>query len=172
MKMLGILRHAKAAMDLPGGNDFDRPLDERGRADARRLGQELKSRRKRFDLVLASAAVRVRETVEELSAGYGEALPVRFEPELYSATASTLREAIRAIPDEFHAPLIVGHNPTLQQIVLDLTDADPHGRRAKVAAGFPTAALALIALPAQHWREVAPGTGEISELILGQSVEG
>jgi len=172
MKVLAILRHAKAAPDLPGGNDFDRPLDERGREDARRLGQELKRRGKRFDLVLASAAVRVRETVEELGAGYGEQLPVRFEPELYGATASTLLQLIRAIPDEFRAPLVVGHNPTLQQIVLDLTDSDPQGRRAEVAAGFPTAALAFIALPAHHWREVAPGQGEISELILGKKLEG
>jgi phosphohistidine phosphatase len=172
MKMLAMLRHARAAPDLPGGNDFDRPLDESGREAAQRLGQELKIRGKRFDLVLASAAVRVRETVAELAQGYAEELPVRFEPELYSATATTLLGMVRALSDEFHAPLIVGHNPTMQQIVLDLTDADPQGRRGQVAAGFPTAALAMVALPAQHWREVAPGQGEISELILANSLEG
>lgn len=170
MKTLAILRHAKAVLDLPGGSDFDRPLDERGRAAARRLGQVLKGRGKRFDLVLASAAVRVRETVAELAEGYGEQLPVRFEQEIYGATASTLLHSIRAIPDDFAAPLIVGHNPTMQQVVLDLTDTDPEGRRSHVAAGFPTAALALIALPAQHWREVAPGQGEVSELILAKEL--
>lgn len=157
MKTLAILRHAKAAMDLPGGNDFDRPLDERGRADARRLGQELKSRCKRFDLVLASEALRVRETVAELAEGYGEELPVQFDEELYGATATALLGLIRAIPDQYAAPLIVGHNPTMQQIVLDLTD---------VAVGFPTCALGFVALPVQHWREVAPGQSEISELIF------
>lgn len=170
MKMLAILRHAKAAMDLPGGNDFDRPLEEQGRADARRLGQELKRRGKRFDLVLASEALRVRETVAELADGYGEELAVRFEPELYGATASTLLALIRAIPDECFAPLIVGHNPTMQQIILDLTDADPQGLRDEVRGGYPTSAFALIAIPAQQWSKVAPGQGEISELILGNSL--
>ena len=170
MKMLAILRHAKAAMDLPGGNDFDRPLEEQGRADARQLGQELRSRGRRFDLVLASEALRVRETVAELAEGYGEELAVRFEPELYGATATALLALIGAIPDQYAAPLIVGHNPTMQQIILDLTHADARGRRAEVAAGFPTCAFASIVLRVQHWADIAPGQGEISELILGNSL--
>lgn len=166
MKMLAILRHARAAIDLPGGSDFDRPLEERGREDARRLGQELKRLGKRFDLVLASEALRVRETIAELARGYGDELPVRYEPGLYGATPSMLLGLIRALPTECTAPLIVGHNPTMQQIIFDLTGADGQGWRVKVAAGFPTCAFASIALPAQQWSEVAPGQGEITELTF------
>ncbi|TIV15839.1 MAG: histidine phosphatase family protein, partial [Mesorhizobium sp.] len=38
MSRLYLLRHAKAGWALPGVRDFDRPLDESGKADAEAMG--------------------------------------------------------------------------------------------------------------------------------------
>ena len=51
-----------------GLDDFDRPLNERGRKAARRDGARARaSASVRFDLVLASPAARVRETLDGLA---------------------------------------------------------------------------------------------------------
>lgn len=166
MTILTILRHAKSSWADRGMEDFDRPLNQRGRAAARRIGEELKRRGVHFDHVLASPAARVRETLNQLSEGYGSRLEVAFDQHLYGATADSLLDQVRRIPAEVHAPLLVGHNPGLQQLILELTRDDASGLRSRVGEGFPTAAVAMIELPAVRWSDTEPGSGLIRELIL------
>jgi phosphohistidine phosphatase len=168
--ILAVLRHAKSDWGTPGLADFDRPLNERGRKAARRIGRELRRRKIRFDQVLASPALRVRETLDGLVEGYGKALDVRFEESIYDARAETLFRLVRTIGGEVHAPLLVGHNPGLYELVLSLAGEDDD-LRPEIAAKFPTAALALISLPAGRWDEVAPGTGKVRELILPRQLD-
>ena len=170
MKHLAVLRHAKSSWGHPNLDDFDRPLNERGWKAARRMGRELKNRRMRFDFGLASPAARVRETLDGVADGYGEfPFAVRFEPQIYLATVTTLLELVRGIDDETRAALIVGHNPGLHELVLELTSGSD--LRARVEAKFPTAALAVIALPADHWSDVGESSGELAELILPKELD-
>ena len=166
MKRLAILRHAKSSWDDPGLDDFNRPLNERGRKAARRIGRELKQRGMKFDLVVASAAARVRETIDAVQEKYDFAAPIQFEPRLYGASEAALLELVRALSEEVKAPLIVGHNPGLEQLIADLAEDDAQGLRQRVAGKFPTGALAIIELPAKRWAEVEPASGKIVELIL------
>jgi phosphohistidine phosphatase len=171
VKRLTILRHAKSDWGDPGLDDFDRPLNERGRKAARRVGEELKRRKIAFDQVIASPAVRVRETLERFADGYGRDLDVRFAPDLYLASSSDLLAMVQGLPDELESPLIVGHNPGLEMLVQVLTRDDDDGLRAKVAGKFPTGAAAVIDLEANRWSEVVPGTGTIAELILPRELD-
>ena len=75
MKNLTLLRHAKSGWDDPAIRDFDRPLNPRGRRAARTVGAEMKAQGLGFDLVLASPARRVAETLDEVAAGYGALAP-------------------------------------------------------------------------------------------------
>ncbi|HLL30555.1 MAG TPA: histidine phosphatase family protein, partial [Allosphingosinicella sp.] len=68
MKILTLLRHAKSGWDDPVTRDFDRPLNPRGRRAARTVGREMKAQGLAFDLVLASPARRVIETLEKVVA--------------------------------------------------------------------------------------------------------
>lgn len=166
MTQLTVLRHAKSSWDHAGLDDFDRPLNERGRKAAQSLGRELKRRRIRFDQVIASPAVRVRETIDGLIEGYGKLADVRFDPQIYGASAEALLNIVRHIPETVHAPLLVGHNPGLQQLVLALAREDGDGMRSRISEKFPTAALALIELSAVRWDELETQSGTIAELIL------
>src|SRR5438045_9094681 len=99
MKRLAVLRHAKSSWDEPKLDDFNRPLNERGWESARRMGRELRHRRMRFDLVLASPAARVRETIDGLQEKFQFDAPIRFEQQVYAATEGTLLELVRRFPD-------------------------------------------------------------------------
>ena len=171
MKRLTVLRHAKSSWDDSQLADFDRPLNDRGRKAAKRVGRELKKRRIRIDHIIASPAVRVRETLRDLAEGYGDARDVQFERRIYEASAAVLFDLVRSIPNTIHAPLLVGHNPALHELVLALTADDDQGLRQRVMPKFPTAAAAAIELPAASWSEVAPGTGRIVELILPRELD-
>ena len=170
MKRIAVLRHAKSSSAEAGMDDFDRPLNDRGRADAMLVGRALAQRSIRFDRVIASPAQRVRQTLERLGAGYGEPLDVTFDPPLYGAGSADWLEVIRALPESVAAPLLAGHNPSLHELVLGLTDRDEAGLRDQVRGQYPTGALALIELPAERWAEIRPGCGKIVDLILPRSL--
>ena len=171
MKRLAVLRRAKSSWAEAGMDDFDRPLNERGRNAARRIGEELAARKLRFDLVLASKAVRVRETVAEVSKAYDFGSDVRYVEGLYDASEELLMAVVRAIPEKDESVLLVGHNPGLQQLLATLTRADPNGYRERVATKFPTAALAVIELSVDQWEQVIASCGEIVDLILPRELD-
>jgi phosphohistidine phosphatase len=170
MTILTVLRHAKSSQDEPGLADFDRPLNERGRKAAKAVGRELARRKIRFDLVLASPALRVRQTLDRLADGYGARVKTRFDERIYDASTETLFDLVRSIPAQIHAPLLVGHNPGLQRLLLDLAD-EQDGLRARIEGKFPTAAVAVVTLPAERWDEVTKGSGEVRELILPRELD-
>ena len=171
MKRLAILRHAKSSWDDPGLDDFNRPLNERGWKAARRIGRELKRRGFSFDLVLSSPAARTRETIDGLQEKYDFVAPIKFEPRLYGASEETLLELVKELPEEVKSPLIVGHNPGLEQLITSLAGDDDNGLRERVAGKFPTGALAILELPAKRWADVKARSGTIVELILPKELD-
>ncbi|MFL6759986.1 SixA phosphatase family protein [Sphingomonas sp.] len=172
MKRLAVLRHAKSDWGDAQIDDHNRPLNERGWKAARCMGRELKQRGIKFDLVLASTAARVRETLDGLREKYdfGSA-PIQFEPLMYTAGEAELLSLVRDLPESVHAPLLVGHNPGLEQLVKNLTRDDGRGLRGRIAHKYPTAAFALVELPAHRWADVESGSGELVELILPKDLD-
>jgi len=172
MKRLTILRHAKSSWDKPEQDDFDRPLNDRGRKAAARMGRELEKRGMRFDVVLASPAERVRETLDGLAKGGGHFHPdIRFDQSLYLADPASLLDQVKALSDDVRAPMLVGHNPGLERLLLLLTADDGKGLRERVAEGYPTGALAVIEFPAARWSDVEWGSGTLTELILPKELD-
>ena len=165
MKTLFVLRHAKASRDAPSGIDFDRPLNLRGRKAAVAVGHELRARKSAIDAIVASPAARVSETVTGVIEGSGYTFAPLWDRRIYDASPESLIEVIREADDTVERLLIVGHNPGLQHLLLDLAEDDPGGLRGSAAASFPTAALAELRLEVEHWREVAPRRGRIVSLF-------
>lgn len=171
MKRLAVLRHAKSSWNDRELDDFDRPLNRRGREAALRMGQEMTKRGMRFDLVVASPALRVRETIDGVRQGHELAEPIRFEPRIYMARVSELLELIAALPDDANSALLVGHNTSAERLVAKLATDDERGLRRRVETKFPTAALAVIELPIERWSEIQPDSGELVELIYPADLE-
>jgi len=163
MKTLTLLRHAKSGWDAPAARDFDRTLNARGRKAARAMGREMKRLGLDFDLVLASPAARVTETLTELAQGYGGAVATEFDEHIYLASPETLVEIVRAADDAYARLLIVGHNPGMERLALLL--AQEGALRDSIAAKYPTGALAELRFEAARWRDVTAGTGRLERFI-------
>lgn len=171
MKILTLLRHAKSGWDDPVSRDFDRPLNKRGRKAARIVGRELRALGLEFDAVIASAAVRVVETLDDLADGYGRALEPEHDAALYLASPAVLLERVHGVDDGVGRLLLVGHNPGLEQLAQLLTGAGSAELRAELEVKYPTATVAEIRLPAERWADVAAGTGTLTRFIRPRDLD-
>lgn len=158
MKTLTLLRHAKSDWSDAVPRDFDRPLNDRGRRAARAMGAHMAAEGLGFDRVLASPAVRVQHTLDEVERGYGNPLPRDYDERVYLASASTLFDVVRETGDDVARLLLVGHNPGIEELALDIATEDgPNAMRREVEIKYPTATLAEIALEIDNWTAAAKG---------------
>ncbi|HVF95387.1 MAG TPA: histidine phosphatase family protein [Sphingomonas sp.] len=153
MKTLTLLRHAKSGWDDPVTRDFDRPLNPKGRRAAAMIGRHLHDLGLVFDHVVASPAVRVVETLGEVASGYGRALDPAWERRIYLASSATLLDIVRDLPADADRVLLVGHNPGLEDLVLQMVPDGTDALREAVEVKYPTASIAELALPVATWRE-------------------
>lgn len=149
MKTLLLLRHAKSSWKYPDLADHDRPLNKRGKQAAPRMGQLLKDEELLPDLILSSTAARAQTTARKVASASGYAGDIRVTRELYEAGPEAYLALLQEVADDHARVLMVGHNPDLEALLEQLTDE---------AEALPTAALALVELPIQHWREVNDAT--------------
>jgi phosphohistidine phosphatase len=163
VKQLLLLRHAKSSWDDPELADEDRPLASRGRKATKALARWFAGNELRPDAVLCSPARRTRETYERLQRSLAEP-PLTLEPRLYHAGLETLLQVVQGLPDDVERPLVVGHNPGLALLCLSLSRPSPE--RSRVEENLPTGALCILDLDASTWRDAAPGTAELVELVL------
>jgi phosphohistidine phosphatase len=93
-------------------------------------------------LVLCSSAVRARQTFAGIEPGLDGSSEVRVESELYEATARGLLTRLQRIPGTVPSAMIIGHNPAIERLALDLAATGPH--LADLARKYPTGALATL----------------------------
>jgi phosphohistidine phosphatase len=158
---LWILRHAKAAAEGPGG-DVTRPLTKRGRRQAEAVMEHVEELSRTVELpalVLCSPATRALETAERVVPAMPRAR-LEVEPALYSEDASGLIDWLRSTRPEEQTVMIVGHNPTLLDLCLILSD--PLESEDLDNAGLPTAGLVVLSQSdATGWSQLAQGSSRI-----------
>lgn len=145
MKTLFLLRHAKSSWDDARLDDHERPLNKRGRKTAPRMGRLLRDEGLSPDAVLSSGAVRAIATARAVCEALGYEGVIDRREELYLAAPGAYLRALEQLPDETERPLVVGHNPGLEDLLEALC-----GRSERM----PTAALAVVELPIERWRDL------------------
>lgn len=162
MLTLSLLRHAKSSWGDIDLDDFDRPLSKRGANAAPEMGRAIRELKLKPDLVLCSSAVRTRATVALVLLELGPPPPeVRYEEGLYLASPKTMLTHIAKVEPSVRNLLIVGHNPGIHALALELTGAAKPEDMGELATKFPTAALANITFERDSWRDVKAGTGHL-----------
>jgi phosphohistidine phosphatase len=110
------------------------------------------------------------ETIEEVAEAYGALNPV-YDRRLYLASATTLLDIVRNAPESAGRLLLVGHNPGLEELALRLTGGGGDTLRRQVEIKYPTATVAEIELPAEHWPEARDGSGRIIRFIRPRDLD-
>ncbi|MCU7550724.1 histidine phosphatase family protein [Chitinophagaceae bacterium LB-8] len=127
MKTLLLVRHAKSNWNDPGIDDIDRPLNDRGKADAPIMAKRLKNKGIKIDTFISSPAKRAQRTARFFAEEYGlDKKDIVIADKLYMATPSAFTEAIRDIKNKHDVAILFSHNPgitefanTLSQVRID-----------------------------------------------------
>jgi phosphohistidine phosphatase len=170
MLTLSLLRHAKSSWDHPALDDFDRPLSKRGATAAPRMGAYMAAHRVAPDLVLCSPAVRARQTLDLVLPHLSGGPTVVYEDGFYLAASSVLLARIRKIEAKVRHVLIVGHDPGMQGLALELAGSGKGEALKALASKFPTAALAVIRFKGQDWAKVDEGMGRLDLFVTPKSL--
>lgn len=146
MKMLTLVRHAKSSWDEEGLADKDRPLNDRGKRDAPKMGEQLAKRGVAADLILSSPAVRAFTTAEIIAKAIGyKRKDIVVDERIYASEPEVLLDIICTIDDAHERVMIFGHNPEMtslaQRFSPDILD-------------MPTCAVAEFVFDVRHWCDV------------------
>lgn len=146
MKTLLILRHAKSDWGNSQLSDHDRPLSDRGKYDAPRMGAWLEQQEMVPELIISSTAERALTTAEMVAQACDFAGELRPTRDFYLAGPPEYVEVLNELPDSYERVMVVGHNPGMEELVALLTDQE---------RPFTTANVAVIELPIASWRELS-----------------
>jgi phosphohistidine phosphatase len=170
MRRLFLVRHAKAEPAV-GQEDYDRALTGRGRDDARRVALELAARKMLPDVLIHSGAARAKQTAEIFAAQWRPEVELLEERGLYDASPEKLFAAARALPDSRVRVAFVGHNPGLAELAVSLTGSGAHPEMRRMAAKYPTGAVAALDFRVRHWREVERNAGLLALFLTPAELE-
>ena len=165
MLTLYLLRHAKAA-PLGIGGDFVRPLVDKGRADAARLGAFLAARDLRPAKALISAATRTRQTFEIVDAGLGGSVSALLEDGLFTETATKLSNRLRDMPPSLPSLMIVGHNPSIQEAAVGLARDGDVVELQRIRGMFPPCGLAILSFDTEDWADARISGGRLDLFVV------
>ena len=146
MKTLFLIRHAKSSWDDQALADKDRPLNDRGKRDAPKVGERLAKRGVKPDLILSSPAVRALATAEIIARKLDyKRSNIVVNDRLYAVAADDLLDVIRQLDDKAKRVMLIGHNPELTELA--------HRFSSKIAH-LPTCAVAEFTFDTKSWSRV------------------
>ena len=123
MKTVVLIRHAKSSwgdLSLP---DFERPLNDRGKADAPRMAKRLYNKKVPIESFISSPAKRAKKTAEIFAERYGvKKTDVILVPELYHAADAVFFDTISKAPRRSDCIAIFSHNPGITEFANRLTE--------------------------------------------------
>lgn len=156
MKTLYIIRHAKSSWDNPGQDDIDRPLNERGKKDAPRMGKRLKEREIYPQVILSSHAKRAMSTAKRIAkAIHHSKEDIVVDKHLYHASEDGLLKVLQGLKNEVSVVFLVGHNPGLTDFINSLRVDDD------LLDNLPTCGIVGFKFSIDSWKELKWESGTV-----------
>ncbi len=158
MKKLYLVRHAKSSWASPNVDDFDRPLNERGSADAPRMASLLNQREVAPTLMISSPAIRALTTCRLFAETmHYEQSQIILERKLYHASEETLLSVLSTIDNNEESVMLFAHNPGITEFANALL---------KISIdNIPTCGIVGALLNIRSWKEISFGCGQMEFFI-------
>ena len=156
VKTLYIIRHAKSSWDASNIDDFERPLNERGKRDAPRMGKRFKEKNIHPDLMLSSPAKRAYSTAKKIAKvlKYSKE-EIKTDRRLYHADEETMLTVLREVKDSKNVVMIFSHNPGLTEFVNSLLSGEQD------IDNVPTCGVVAFEFNLDSWKDVDWGKGKM-----------
>ena len=165
-KDLLILRHGKSDWSHHG-SDFDRPLTNRGKRGAQRIGAWLWQQNLRPDIIISSPAERAITTAYKCCKAMGLGVNSVLEDEcIYGACRADLLNVLARAEDQYDRVMVVGHNPGMEDLLSFLAGSVPLPGDGKL---LPTATLAYLNMP-NNWQTLEYSCARLDQIVRGRDL--
>jgi phosphohistidine phosphatase len=155
MKTLYLVRHAKSSWKYPGLDDFERPLNKRGRKNAPFMGKILNKLKVRPDLIISSPANRAAMTARIIAAAINYPLEnIVYSETIYDFSEDALVHVIKKIDASVNSAMVVGHNPATNGLANYIGD--------QPISNIPTCGVCCVELDISSWSNIGKNCGKIS----------
>ena len=145
-KILLLVRHAKSSWDDPSLNDFERPLNERGKKDAPEMAKKLNNKKIKIDAFVSSPAKRARQTCKFFTKEFDpKKKNIVREPKLYEADEQSFYEVIEGFKNKWDSVAVFSHNPGITSFANSLT--------ADGVDDMPTCSVFAVKVDTDTWKE-------------------
>jgi phosphohistidine phosphatase len=163
-RTLVLLRHSKAVPpeSMP---DPERPLSDRGRADARAAGRYLVAQGIEADLVLCSPSQRTRETWQFAAEAGASAADVWYDRRIYNADTVELLDVIREVPSDARTVIMVGHAPGIPWLADELALDGTSPERVELTRKYPTSGLTVLHLTCR-WADLSADDADLVSYVV------
>ena len=154
MKTITIVRHAKSSWDNPDVNDFERPLNARGFADAPIIADRISKLMKLPDLFMSSPALRAKTTAEIFVEKFG--VPVSkivLDKDIYDKGSKYIMEFIKNLDEKIESVIIFGHNPDITSLATYYSG--------NYFDNIPTCGVICIDFDSNNWQDTFTNNGKI-----------
>ncbi|MCW3092188.1 MAG: histidine phosphatase family protein [Ferruginibacter sp.] len=146
-KLLLVIRHAKSSWEVGTLNDFERPLNERGKKDAPVMAKRLIDRKIMIDAFVSSPAKRAKKTAELFCETYGKSEDsILYVSKLYQAEVDPFYQVVEQLDDFFNTVAIFSHNPGITDFVNTL-------REDEVISNMPTGSVFAVQIHLKKWAD-------------------
>lgn len=154
MKKLFIVRHAKSSWDDPDLDDFDRPLNKRGKRNAPEIGKRLAVRGVSPDLIITSPAKRAAATARRIAEAiaYPKNKIIK-DDSFYHGSIQDVIRVVQKLDDQINSLMIFGHNPGLTDLANYLSGADIYN--------IPTCGVVEIDFDFNLWKMLGSKKGKL-----------
>ena len=154
MKTLYLVRHAKSSWKYPDLDDFERPLNKRGRKNAPFMGRILKKLKVAPDLVISSPANRAATTARIIADSIDYPLEkIHYNETIYASSEHELIQVIQQLGDAVNRAMLVSHNPALTDLANTIADT--------AISNIPTCGVVGLNLNISSWVKIGEQRGKL-----------
>ncbi len=154
MKEICLFRHAKSSWKYPKLDDFERPLNKRGRKNAPFMGQILHDIGLVPDLIISSPASRAATTarIVAMVLNYPRE-QIQYLASIYESGHGNLINILSNSDDRLERIMLVGHNPALTILANKIGDTP--------IANLPTSGAYCVAFNISSWSQIKKKSGKL-----------
>jgi len=162
-----LLRHGKSDWGTDV-DDYHRPLKDRGKRGAQRVGVWLAQQGQVPDHIVSSPAERALVTAQKTCKVMGNGdQGIQQDIRIYAAGIEELLAVLSDCPQDAGRVMLVGHNPGLEELLVWLAgETIPLPEDGKL---LPTATLARLQMPAD-WRALVAGCARLDSITRPETL--
>ncbi|WP_457750417.1 SixA phosphatase family protein [Sulfurimonas sp.] len=153
MKTLYLIRHAKSSWKNLDLDDFERPLNKRGKNDAPMMGERFKKRKIIPDIIFSSSAKRAKMTAKSIAEKIQYDKEIVCDKNIYEADENTLQSIVNTLDDSYKVVFLIGHNPGLNELAQYYVGFDDN---------LPTCGVIGVTFTCKHWQDAKSDNARLS----------